>query len=289
MKLKKLILVLIAVLLAAALMTGYSELIHKLFPGNTQDTVGELQVHFIDVGQGDSIYIKTPSKNILIDAGERGDTVVNYLKELDVSSLDLVISTHPHSDHIGGLVNVLRALEVKEVIDPGIVHTSKTFEDYLTLIDEKDIVFTEGWPGDVRDLGDSVMLEILHPREPKSNDLNNASVVARLSFGEISFLFTGDAEKKSEKEILDQGFDIKSTILKAGHHGSSTSTGEDFLNAVSPETVIIMCGEGNSYGHPHEEIIEMLESYDINIYRTDISGTIVIITDGKTYEVSTEK
>lgn len=291
MRTKKLLTVLLASVLTAALLSGCSQLIHRLFPVNTPPppAEGELQVHFIDVGQGDSIYIRTPSKNILIDAGERGDTVVDYLQGLAVDSLDLVICTHPHSDHIGGLVDVLEAIEVKEVIDPGVVHTSKTFEKYLTLIDEKDIVFTEGRAGDTRDLGDGVLLELLHPAQPKENDLNNASIVARLTFRKISFLFTGDAEKKSEKEILGRGFDVSSTILKAGHHGSSTSTGEDFLKAVSPETVVIMCGEGNSYGHPHEETIELLAEYDIDVYRTDISGTIVVTTDGKTYDVTTEK
>lgn len=290
MKAKRPLTVLLALILTAALLSSCSELFRELFTGNTLSPTakGELQVHFIDVGQGDSIYIKTPSQNILIDAGERGDTVVRYLQELDVESLDLVISTHPHSDHIGGLLDVLEAIEVKEVIDPGIVHTSKTFEKYLTLIDEKDIKFTEGRAGDVRDVG-GVKLEILHPTEPNENDLNNTSIVVRLTFVEISFLFTGDAEKKSEKEILDQGFDVSSTILKAGHHGSRTSTGEYFLKAVSPDTVIIMCGEGNSYGHPHEETIELLAKYDVDVYRTDISGTIVITTDGKTYEVTTEK
>ena len=247
---------------------------------------GTIEVHFIDVGQGDSIYIKTPSQDILIDAGERGDTVVDYLKELKVDELELVIGTHPHSDHIGGLINVFEQIPVKEVIDPGVVHTSKTFEDYLILIDEKNIIFTEGRAGMKRTFDDGTVLEILSPLSPSENNLNEASIVSKLTFGEISFLFTGDAETGSEAEMLEGRYNLKSTILKAGHHGSSTSTSEDFLDAVNPEAVIIMCGTDNSYGHPHVETLEKLEEANIDIYRTDLLGTIIVETDGKSYEIT---
>ena len=247
---------------------------------------GNTVVHFIDVDQGDAIYIKTPSQNILIDAGERGNIVVDYLTKLNVTSLDLVIGTHPHDDHIGGLINVFQHIKVKEVIDPGIVHTSRTFEDYLTLIDEKGIKFTEGRAGMKRKLDDNTLLEILHPTTPNSGDLNGSSIVTKLTFGDMSFLFTGDADTSSEKEILSLGYDVRSTILKVGHHGSSASTSDDFLDAVSPEAVIIMCGTDNSYGHPHKETMEKLNDSDIAIYRTDIDGNIVVSTDGQTYEVT---
>ena len=144
---------------------------------------GVLEAHFIDVGQGDSILIKTADKNILIDGGDRGNTVVNYLRNQGVSSLDLVIGTHPHADHIGGLINVMEAIPVKEIIDPGVAHTTITFEDYLDIIDEKDIKFTEGRAGMTRDLGGGAELEIIHPVSPSSNHLNNASIVARVTFG----------------------------------------------------------------------------------------------------------
>lgn len=247
---------------------------------------GNTLVHFIDVGQGDAIYIKTPSKNILIDAGGRGDTVVDYLAKLNVNSLDLVIGTHPHEDHIGGLVNVFQNIEVKEVIDPGIIHTSKTFEDYLTLIDENDIKFTEGRAGMKRQFDDGAILEILSPSSPESNNLNEVSIVTKLTYGDMSFLFTGDANTNSEEEILSNGYNVKSTILKVGHHGSSASTSDDFLDAVSPVAAIIMCGTDNSYGHPHEETLEKLSDSDIAIYRTDINGNIIVSTDGQTYEIS---
>ncbi|HZK34878.1 MAG TPA: ComEC/Rec2 family competence protein [Bacillota bacterium] len=257
--------------------------------GGLEEKLFKVEVHFIDVGQGDSIYVKTPSRNILIDGGDRGNTTLNYLKTYDVDHLDLVIGTHPHSDHIGGLINVLQEIEVNEVIDPGIVHTSKTFEDYLTIIDEKDIIFTEGRAGTNKNLGNGVRLEIVHPTDPSNRDLNNASIVARLIVDDISFLFTGDAEILSENEILSHGYKVETTILKVGHHGSSTSTGDDFLRAVLPEAAIIMCGEGNSYGHPHRETLGKLAELDIDVYRTDKKGTIIVRTDGSYYDVSTER
>ncbi len=247
---------------------------------------GKLEVHFIDVGQGDSIFIKTPEKNILIDGGGRGNTVVNYLRNQGVESLDLVIGTHPHADHIGGLINVMQAIPVKEIIDPGVAHTTVTFEDYLDVIDEKDIIFTEGRAGMKRDLGSGAEMKIIHPTSPSSSHLNDASIVCRVTFGEVSFMFTGDAEQGAESQILNRGYELKSDILKVGHHGSRTSTTPPFLSAVSPSTAIIMCGAGNTYGHPHEETLNTLSDAGVDIYRTDKQGSIVITTDGSSYNVN---
>jgi len=259
---------------------------NKAVEVSSQDST--VEVHFIDVGQGDSIYIKTPSQDILIDAGERGDTVVNYLNNLNVEDLELVIGTHPHSDHIGGLINVFKEIPVKEVMDPGVVHTSKTFEDYLTLIDEKDIIYTVVRAGIKRTYDDGTVLEILSPENPDEEKLNDASIAARLTFGEISFLFAGDAEVPSEKKMLEAGYNLKSTVLKAGHHGSSTSTSKEFLEAVSPEAVVIMCGAGNTYGHPHKETLAKLEAAGIKVYRTDLMGNIIVETNGSTYDIMYE-
>lgn len=246
---------------------------------------GTMTVHFIDVGQGDAILIQTPSQNVLIDGGDRGNTVVNYLRARGVNSLDLVIGTHPHSDHIGGLINVFQSIPVKEVIDPAVVHTTKTFEDYLTLIDEKDIKFTEGRAGMTRDIGGGAKLEILHPSSPSRNHLNNASIVTKVTFGQVSFILTGDAEEDAEKQIKNRGYNLKSTVLKVGHHGSRTSTTTAFLNAVNPEAAVIMVGR-NSYGHPHDETLAKLQKAGVKIYRTDVHGTIVFTTDGQRYEVN---
>jgi len=247
---------------------------------------GVLEAHFIDVGQGDSILIKTAEKNILIDGGDRGNTVVNYLRNQGVSSLDLVIGTHPHADHIGGLINVMDAIPVREIIDTGVAHTTITFEDYLDVIDAKDIIFTEGRAGMTRNLGGGAEMEIIHPTSPSSSHLNNASIVCRVTFGEVSFMFTGDAEQAAEKKILNRGYELNSDILKVGHHGSNTSTTSSFLSAVSPSTAIIKCGSGNTYGHPHEETLARLTNAGVDIYRTDTQGTIVITTDGASYDVN---
>ncbi len=258
--------------------------------GDGEEVSPELTVHFIDVGQGDSIFIQTDEQNVLIDAGERsaGEVVVDYLQGQGVTELDLVIGTHPHSDHIGGLIQVLTDIPVKEIMDPALVHTTKLFEDYLTLIDEKEIKFTEGRAGMVRDIGNAV-LEILHPVAPTGSALNDASIVTKISCGKISFLLPGDIEKKSETEILDRGAALKCTIMKACHHGSTTSNSLEFLQAVDPEAVVIMCGEGNDYGHPHGEVLQTYCDLGIDIYRTDLQGNIVVATDGEVYSIDTEK
>ena len=247
---------------------------------------GQLHVHFIDVGHGDAILIQTPSNNVLIDGGNRGTTVVNYLKSQAVNSLDLVIATHPHADHIGGLINVFQSMPVREVIDPGIVHTTKTFEDYLTLIDRENIIFTVGRAGMVRDLGGGAVMSIVHPSSPVSSHINDSSIVVRVTFGLISFLFTGDVEESGEGQILRRGYDLKSTVLKVGHHGSKTSTTLSFLNAISPEVAVIMVGKENRYGQPHDETLTKLSAVGVDIYRTDIHGTIVITTDGQTFDIN---
>lgn len=249
----------------------------------------EMSVHFLDVGQGDSILIKSDNVTILIDGGPRsaGQKVVSYLKKAGISDIDLLISTHPHEDHVGGLVSVLQQFPVIEVIDPGIVHTTKTFEDYLNLIYSKNIKFTEGRAGMSRDWGNNTRLEILHPSSPSSSYLNDASIVAKLTFGQVSFLFTGDAEEPSERQILLQSrVQPISTVLKVGHHGSNSSTSAAFLQAVDPEIAVIMVGKGNTYGHPHEETLQKLSAAGVDIYRTDISGDIVITTDGQSYSIN---
>ncbi len=244
-----------------------------------------VKVHVIDVGQGDSLLIQTPSQNVLIDAGEnnKGETVVEYLKSQGVTSLNLVIGTHPHSDHIGGLDYVIENMDVAQVLMPKIpdviVPTTKTYEDVLNAVAAKELKITAAKPGQIFDLGSGAQLTILGPAGEFA-DLNNMSVVCRLDFGGNSMLFTGDCEEEGEQAILQSGAKVDTDILKAGHHGSSTSTSDDYLAAVSPRFAAISLGEGNKYGHPHKETMEKLQNINAQIYRTDLDGAIVFTLDG---------
>ncbi len=252
------------------------------------------EIHFIDVGQGDSILIRSGGSNILIDAGENDQgTVVNaYLDKLGIEKLDLVIGTHPHSDHIGGLDVVLDAHPVERIILPVIpddlVPTTRTYEDLLTSIQTQGLKITPAKPGETYTFGDGV-LEILGPVTDEYDDLNDFSVVSRFCFGEWAVLLTGDMESDAEADLLEAGTDVSANVLKLGHHGSSTSTSQEFLNAVDPEICVIEVGEGNSYNHPHRETIERIETNGCTVYRTDLNGTIVLTTDGKNCQVQTEK
>lgn len=260
-------------------------------PGQSTTLSGNVSVHFIDVGQGDSILIKAPGKTVLIDGGPRsaGSTVVSYLRLQGVTTIDLLISTHPHEDHIGGLIDVLGSFTVKEIIDPGVVHTTKTFEDYLDLIDSKNIAFTEAKPGLTRDLGGTAQLQVIHPSNPSSSNLNDASVVSRLTFGSTSFLFAGDAESASESQMLKSSYTLASTVLKIGHHGSKSSSTQAFLTKINPKHAVICVGTGNSYEHPHKETLDRLKTQGVSTYRTDLNGNIVFTSDGKAVTVKTGK
>ena len=253
---------------------------------------GLLTVHFIDVGQGDAVLIQTPQDRVmLIDAGSAnaGEAVLRYLDERGISQIDLVVGTHPHEDHIGGLIAVLENLPVGKVIDSGKIHTSKSYEKYLALIDEKKIPFEIGRAGKEIALDPSVTLKILHPGpDIEDSNVNNSSVVVQLSYGEVDFLFTGDAELEAESEILARGYCCTEvTVLKVGHHGSSSSTSEDFLRAVAPEIAVISLGRDNPYGHPHEETLDRLAAAGAKIFRTDLAGSIVITTDGICHQINT--
>ncbi len=246
------------------------------------------KVHFIDVGQGDAILIQTPSKNVLVDGGERRSGVVAYLSDLDIDTLNVLISTHPHADHIGGLTEVLSAFTVLEVIDPGVVHTTALFTRYLKTIDSLDIPFVEGRAGMTRELHDNAYLELLHPVEPSERHLNDASIVIMLVLEQMRVLLTGDIEKKSEADILVRYPSIQSQVLKVAHHGSTTSTSDDFLSAVNPEVAVIFSEADNKYGFPHDETLIKLSKLNTQILRTDISGTIVLLTDGDACSWTTE-
>ena len=247
-----------------------------------------LDVHFIDVGQGDSILAESDGHYMLIDAGEndQAGTVISYLKAQGVTKLDYVIGTHPHSDHIGGLDKVIDTFPVDKVFLPPVEHTTKTFEDVLDSIASRGLKITKPKPGNSYDLGNA-SFTILSPVKDYGNDLNNWSVGIRLTYGDNSFVMCGDAENQAEEDILNSGAVLKADVLKAGHHGSSTSTSNAFLKKVSPSWVVIQCGKGNSYGHPHKETMEKLKKAGCQILRTDEEGTITAFSDGKTITWST--
>lgn len=249
----------------------------------------KMKVHFLDVGQGDSIFVQSPNgKNLLVDGSTKdaGKEVVAYLKSHDVEKLDYVVATHPDADHIGGLISVLNSISIKNFVDSGKVHTSQTYEEMLQLILDKNIPFIVPNIGDTIPLDDDLDITVLNVGE-ESDDNNEASIVLKITYGEVSYLLMGDADIRIEKEILEQS-NVKSTVLKAGHHGSDTSSSEDFIQAVKPEVTILSYGKDNSYGHPDAEVKSRLERISSQIYGTAVVGNIVVETDGVDYNVLTD-
>ena len=234
-------------------------------------------MHFIDVGQGDSILAESDGHYMLIDAGEndQAGTVVSYLKAEGVTKLDYVIGTHPHSDHIGGLDKVIDTFPVDKVLLPPVEHTTRTFEDVLDSIASRGLKITKPAPGDSYDLGNA-SFTILSPVKDYGNDLNNWSVGIRLTYGDNSFVMCGDAENQAEEDIVNSGAMLKADVLKAGHHGSSTSTSEAFLDRVSPSVAVIQCGKDNSYGHPHKEAMQNFAAVGAQVLRTDELASIAV-------------
>ena len=247
--------------------------------------------------------INTPGgKHILIDGrigeGSFGSedqgkkTILPYLRSHGIDHLDVVVGTHPDFDHIGGLASTIRAkrLTVGEFIDPGVAHPSRGYMDLLNAVKEcPEIKYRQPRAGDILDLGKEVEVEVISPPY-LLKDNNESSIVIKLTYGDVSFLFTGDAAGSAEQLMRDRyGWRLRSTILKAGHHGSKHSSSEGFLRKVRPEVAIFSCGKNNNYGHPHPETIERLQGVGASMYRTDKQGTITITTDGKNYQVKTEK
>lgn len=244
----------------------------------------KLEVDFIDVGQADSILVSNKNETMLIDAGnnENGNDVVKFIKEKGIAKINYLVGTHPHADHIGGLDDVINSdLEIENVYMPKIQTNTKTFEDVLDSLKNKNLKVTAPKKGDTFKIGEAnceVMTDSILDKE----NLNLSSIVIRLEFGENSFLFMGDAETENEKTTNWP----KTNVLKVGHHGSNTSSSQNFLNQVKPEYAIIMAGKDNSYGLPKQKILDRLNKIGAKIYRTDELGTIVVISDGKTIEVN---
>ncbi len=254
-------------------------------------TTAQVTVDFLDVGQGDAILIRTAfGEAILIDGGtERAgrSIVVPFLQAQDINTLTAVIATHPHADHIGGLLPVLNTITVTQVIADGQVHTTRTYERFLETILAKEIPFRLARAGQSLEIRGIDEFLILHPQQTWLQGLNNNSVVIWMRVGAISFLFTGDIERDAEHYLVANGRIPRAQIVKVAHHGSASSSTSDFLEQVNPSVAVIMVGDGNHYGHPSVSTLVRLAGLDI--YRTDMHGTITITTDGSEYEVTSYK
>ncbi len=257
--------------------------------GNGPDApFSELQVHFIDVGQGDSTLVTCGGDTLLIDAGDnnKGTTVQLYLQKQGVESLTYVIGTHPDSDHIGGLDVIMTKFDCGTVIMPDVTADTATYRDVIDAMAYKNYQNTLPRVGDIYPLGDAEFT-VIAPNRAYDDD-NNSSVGIRLVHGDNVFLFTGDAEKEAEADILQNGIDLRADVLHAGHHGSSSSCSEDFISQVSPMYVVVSCGTDNPYDHPHQETLDALQEQDAQIFRTDRQGSIVAVSDGVSIAWNTE-
>ena len=262
-------------------------------PGTTPPASQTLSVHFLDVGQADCALLECGGEYMIIDGGNVEDSsmVVSYLQKQGVTELEAVICSHAHEDHVGGLPGVLAVFPTKAVYAPTRTYSSNCFDDFVYYTDQQGLTITIPRPGDTLTLGDAT-ITVLGPVESYA-ETNNTSIVLLVQFGENTFLFTGDMEVDAENDMLDAGAKVKADVLKVGHHGSNTSTGYRFLYEVDPDYAVISVGEGNSYGHPHEEPMSRLRDADVTIYRTDEMGTVIAVSDGKsitfTWESSSAK
>ena len=244
----------------------------------------ELMISYMDVGQGDAAYIKVNGNDILIDAGPRSNSkeLLEQLKAKNIDDFELVIATHPHEDHIGGMVDVFKEYEVKAFYSPKITHTTKTYENLVKAVKDEGLKTKELKGGMVIDLGEGAKFEVFTPQKSEYEELNDYSPITKLSFGDTSYLFTGDAEKLAEEEALAKyKTSLDSDVIKFGHHGSSSSSSNAFIEAVSPKYGIISCAKDNKYGHPHSETLDIIKKYNIKTFRTDTDGEIILTSDGK--------
>ena len=251
---------------------------------------GNLSVYFFDVGQGDSTLIVFGNTTILVDAGEvdKGDVVVQDMRSLGISSIDLLVATHPHSDHIGGMEKVLDTFAVRQVVDSGMPHPSPLYKKFLDTIESRHIPYTVAHQGQTIDLDPALRILVLSPPEQRfSDDLNDNSVVLRISYGTVDLLLAGDAGKAGEDRMVATGYALDSEILKVAHHGSSHSTGTGFLERVRPEIAVIPVGAGNPYGHPSDTTVSALKERGCTVYRTDRNGDVLVTSDGILYTVQT--
>lgn len=247
------------------------------------NTSSNMIVHYIDVGQGDSILIQVNNKNLLIDAGPSSseNNLIKYLKLLHIKNIDYVIATHPHEDHIGGMSKVLSTFSVKSFYAPKIESSSKTFEKMIDILKDKDLKINIIKRNlDSIDLGRNTCVTIFSPYDEFYDNLNNYSPIIKIEYGSTSFLFTGDAETDIENKLVSCNDDISANVLKVGHHGSSTSTGLNFLKKVNPIIAVISVGQNNDFNHPDKNVVNNLKKNNVIIYQTNTNGSIILCSNG---------
>lgn len=257
-------------------------------PASETVTEGKLMVHYLDVGQGDSIFIELPNgEAMLIDSGENhhGEGIIEYIENEGYNRIDYLVGTHPHSDHIGSMAYIVNNFDIGSIYLPKVSANTKQYESLLSAIQNKGLTVKNGKAGVNVVSGTGFSADIIAPLTIDKGNLNNCSIVLKIVFGTTSFLFTGDAET-GEMNDIDKG-ELRSDVLKAGHHGSKTSTTNKLIKKIKPEFTVISCGKGNEYGHPHSEVLKALEKTGSRVYRTDKDQTIIIISDGREYTVKT--
>ncbi|WP_010651455.1 ComEC/Rec2 family competence protein [Oceanobacillus massiliensis] len=261
------------------------------YPSETNgEAAPEMEIHFIDVGQGDSMFIRTPmNRTILVDGGPpgAGDEIVSYLKKQNIKKLDLVVATHPDMDHIGGLPEVMKHIEVKEILDTGKLHPTKTFAAYINEVRKQSIPVRIAEKDTLIEIDPMMKMEVWNAFERLKNN-NESSIVLKITYGEVDLLLMSDVEQEQEKEFLHD-YNVKAEIIKVAHHGSKTSSSLEFLQGVQPEVAILTYSKENDYGHPVNRVIENLYRVHSMIYSTAAVGNVVINTDGTDYIIIPEK
>lgn len=293
--LKKICSILLLLVFVGVLAYFFFDFSNMKFKNGLKDDLQDgthMSVHFINVGAADGIYINCADVNVVIDAGDftLTNTALEYLQRQGVHKLNLAMCSHPHLDHIGGMPDILKTMDVDRFIMPvlpeSILPITKSYNDILDILQSKSIKVEKPIAGDTFSIGE-LKFEIFAPLSDYDN-VNNYSVVVKMSFGKVSFLFTGDAQMESERDMISKGYDVSADVLKVGHHGSKTSTSGEFLKKVSPKYAVISSAP-EPHGHPHKVIVNRLTAAKVNVLRTDTEGTIVCTTDGENIKVTTEQ
>ncbi len=281
----------LSIILAAFLIFTFSGCIPSS-DGASPSTGGitNFAVNYIDVGQADAALVLCDGKSMLIDGGnaEDSDLIYTYLQNQNITYLDYVVCTHAHEDHVGGLSAPMATLKVGAVYAPQTGADTKVYQNFVTKAEEQGLTIQHPEPGSSLKLGSS-RIDFFGPIHENADDLNNTSVVLKITYGDTAFLFTGDAEREAEQDILDAGYDLSADVLKVGHHGSDSSTSYPFLREVMPQYAVISVGKDNTYGHPTEEVLSRLRDADVTVYRTDLQGDIIAASDGQTVSIQTKK